>query len=254
MVEWGDFLKLVRLAWNDSICTPLRSRCTNMLAPILGVILLQCVPKSKSWYVWADCTWLEPHSACHRNADWRVALFWLVHVPSWEPCGKSGSLGQNDGRRSARSNCVYENCTGQPMSVVLWAPVLLICGMFIATFTLVCLLSCHGFFTSSTSLHVDACFTIAYVCYSCTNSLFFEWCIKLPCITSLFNYTFNDTTQHTHLFPGRFWFLLMLVGSFMIPLWFNDTIQLNMWLIDTIQLQGPHMRAVTSWLHNQWQV
>ena len=174
---------------------------------------------------------------------------------SWEGRGKSGSLGQNYGRRSARSDWLHillhvwklqetanwsvlwwkssafwkqvwsrlwrmNEKLPETMEAVFWAPVLLICAVLKATFTFVCLfMSCHLFFTSSTSLRVDACYTIQSVCYSCTNSLsmfLFGWCR----ITALYY-----LSVWWHLISMYIYFLiakllipnLMSVGSAMIP-------------------------------------
>ena len=51
-------------------------QCTNTLAPILGIISSQHVSKNMVWYVQTDHTWLNPHSACCRSAEWQVVLFW----------------------------------------------------------------------------------------------------------------------------------------------------------------------------------
>ena len=160
----------------------------------------------KTCHIPTDRWRLIPHSSCYGCAEWPCALFRLMHVHSWEGHGKN--LWQNDGMRSAGSDwmCVWKlqcflrfrpfksksRCVKklpEIMESVFWAPVLLICRMLKAAFSFVCLfMSCHRFFASSTFLRVDACYTIEYVWYSCTNSSSFLSGVELlPCINSLFD-------------------------------------------------------------------
>ena len=84
--------------------------------------------------------------------------------------------------------------------------------------------ACLHFFTSSTSLHVNACYIIAFVCYSCTNSqqsaqiLFLSGVELLPCI-SLFDDTLFACISISWLLnfwpfnqsgEGYFWLLITL--------------------------------------------
>ena len=94
--------------------------------------------------------------------------------------GKEGVLGRSMGGEAEGSRlwvrCVnrrnFQKQWNQYSEHQLWT--------FVPTLLLSAFL-CPHFFTSSTSLCVDACYTVDFVCYSCTSgrsrsSFFFEWC------------------------------------------------------------------------------
>lgn len=54
---------------------------------------LMCAPETWQWCLWTDCTWLEPHYACHRITEWKIVHF-LTHkyafigglIEKWDLC------------------------------------------------------------------------------------------------------------------------------------------------------------------------
>ena len=86
----------------------------SLSAPIFGVNSSQCAPINMAWRIY--CTELKLHHACRRTAEWEVALFWLMHMHSWEGRRKSGSCEHNHGDVQTESDylfhcmfCMYGN-------------------------------------------------------------------------------------------------------------------------------------------------